>query len=163
MLKTSGCAFSTSSNRTTENGLRRTASVSCPPSSYPTYPGGEPTSRRHRVLVHVLRHVQLNQRRLITEQELGKRLRCFGLADSRWSQEDKRTGRTLRIFQPGTSTPDGPADSRNGCGLTDDALVQFGLHVDKSSRLFLGEPMNGDTGPLRQHFSDLFFVNDPVD
>mmetsp|Transcript_2996 Transcript_2996/g.6453 ORF Transcript_2996/g.6453 Transcript_2996/m.6453 type:complete len:242 (-) Transcript_2996:225-950(-) len=36
MLNTSGCAFSISSNRTTLYGRRRTASVSCPPSSYPT-------------------------------------------------------------------------------------------------------------------------------
>mmetsp|Transcript_24523 Transcript_24523/g.61644 ORF Transcript_24523/g.61644 Transcript_24523/m.61644 type:complete len:227 (-) Transcript_24523:1641-2321(-) len=35
-LNTSGCAFSTSSNRMTQYGLRRTASVSCPPSSKPT-------------------------------------------------------------------------------------------------------------------------------
>ena len=33
VLNTSGCAFSISSNSTTEYGLRRTASVSCPPSS----------------------------------------------------------------------------------------------------------------------------------
>ena len=33
VLKTSGWAFSISSNSTTENGLRRTASVSWPPSS----------------------------------------------------------------------------------------------------------------------------------
>ncbi len=39
---TSGCAFSTSSSRITEYGLRRTASVSTPPSPYPTYPGGLP-------------------------------------------------------------------------------------------------------------------------
>ena len=45
MLNTSGCAFSISSNRITLYGLRLTASVSCPPSSYPTYPGGAPTSR----------------------------------------------------------------------------------------------------------------------
>jgi hypothetical protein len=32
-LNTSGCAFSISSNRTTWYGLRRTASVSAPPSS----------------------------------------------------------------------------------------------------------------------------------
>ena len=35
-LKMSGWAFSISSNSTTENGLRRTFSVSWPPSSYPT-------------------------------------------------------------------------------------------------------------------------------
>ena len=33
VLKTSACAFSISSNSTTEYGLRRTASVSWPPSS----------------------------------------------------------------------------------------------------------------------------------
>ena len=33
MLNTSGCAFSISSSSTTEYGLRRTASVSWPPSS----------------------------------------------------------------------------------------------------------------------------------
>src|SRR6266851_1309395 len=44
-LKMSGWAFSISSNKTTENGFRRTFSVSWPPSSYPTYPGGEPNSR----------------------------------------------------------------------------------------------------------------------
>lgn len=41
ILNTSGCAFSISSNRITEYGFLRTASVNCPPSSYPTYPGGD--------------------------------------------------------------------------------------------------------------------------
>mmetsp|Transcript_24046 Transcript_24046/g.81225 ORF Transcript_24046/g.81225 Transcript_24046/m.81225 type:complete len:496 (+) Transcript_24046:282-1769(+) len=44
-LNTSGCALSTSSKSTTEYGLRRTASANWPPSSYPTYPGGAPSSR----------------------------------------------------------------------------------------------------------------------
>ena len=45
ILKTSGWAFSISSSRTTEYGFLLTFSVSCPPSSYPTYPGGAPISR----------------------------------------------------------------------------------------------------------------------
>ena len=44
-LKKSPLAFSTSSNKTTLYGFSRTASVSSPPSSYPTYPGGAPTRR----------------------------------------------------------------------------------------------------------------------
>ena len=44
MLKMSGCAFSISSNNKTEYGERFTRSVNCPPSSWPTYPGGEPIS-----------------------------------------------------------------------------------------------------------------------
>src|SRR5207248_660676 len=43
--RTARCAFSASSRSTTQAGLRRTASVSRPPSPYPTYPGGAPTSR----------------------------------------------------------------------------------------------------------------------
>ena len=42
MLKTSGCAFSISSRRITAYGRRRIRSVIEPPSSWPTYPGGEP-------------------------------------------------------------------------------------------------------------------------
>ncbi len=45
ILKTSGWAFSTSSNRITEYGFWRIFSVNWPPSSYPTYPGGEPIKR----------------------------------------------------------------------------------------------------------------------
>ena len=44
-FNTSGWAFSTSSKRTTEYGLRRIASVNTPPSPNPTYPGGEPIRR----------------------------------------------------------------------------------------------------------------------
>ena len=44
-LNTSGCAFSISSKSTTEYGFLLTASVSWPPSSYPTYPGGAPIRR----------------------------------------------------------------------------------------------------------------------
>src|SRR5699024_8216200 len=39
ILNTSVCAFSTSSSKITEYGCLLTCSVSCPPSSYPTYPG----------------------------------------------------------------------------------------------------------------------------
>ena len=44
-FSTSGWAFSISSNSTTEYGFLRTFSVSCPASSYPTYPGGAPIMR----------------------------------------------------------------------------------------------------------------------
>mmetsp|Transcript_39881 Transcript_39881/g.118769 ORF Transcript_39881/g.118769 Transcript_39881/m.118769 type:complete len:203 (-) Transcript_39881:2567-3175(-) len=37
-LNTSGCAFSTSSSSSKQHGRRRTASVSLPPSPWPTYP-----------------------------------------------------------------------------------------------------------------------------
>ena len=45
ILKTVEFAFSISSSNTMLYGFLRTRSVSCPPSSYPTYPGGAPTRR----------------------------------------------------------------------------------------------------------------------
>src|SRR5918999_390604 len=45
LSKMRGCAFSISSNKITRNGSSRTALVSSPPASCPTYPGGEPMSR----------------------------------------------------------------------------------------------------------------------
>mmetsp|Transcript_23138 Transcript_23138/g.64878 ORF Transcript_23138/g.64878 Transcript_23138/m.64878 type:complete len:299 (+) Transcript_23138:302-1198(+) len=44
-LITAEWAFSISSSSTTQKGRLRTASVSCPPLSWPTYPGGAPTKR----------------------------------------------------------------------------------------------------------------------
>ena len=49
-----------------------------------------------RVLLHVLRHVELDQRLFVTEQELGERLGQLGLADTRRAEEDERPRRALR-------------------------------------------------------------------
>ena len=78
----SGCAFSISSKSTTENGLRRTFSVSWPPSSKPTKPGSAEQAR-DGVLLAVLRHVERDHRRLVVEEELGERLGELGLSDAR--------------------------------------------------------------------------------
>src|ERR1700692_4409780 len=84
MLNTSGCAFSISSSRSTEYGFRRPAPPSCPPLSSPVSPwgGGAPEERRHGVLLHVLRHVDLQHRVLVAEEELGERARELRLADA---------------------------------------------------------------------------------
>jgi hypothetical protein len=42
IVNTSGWALSTSSNKTTAFGAFNKASVRCPPSWCPTYPGGAP-------------------------------------------------------------------------------------------------------------------------
>src|SRR6202042_950410 len=74
-LKMSGWAFSISSNRTTENGLPR------------TFSGGGAEQPGARVLLHVLGHVELDQRVFVTEQELRERLGQLGLTDTRRAGE----------------------------------------------------------------------------
>src|SRR3954465_903909 len=98
MLNTSGCAFSISSSSSTEYGFRRggpgvrlgadglgelaafvVADVA----------GGRADEPGHGVLLHVLRHVDLDHRVLVAEQELGERARQLGLADAGGAEEDE--------------------------------------------------------------------------
>ena len=53
---------------------------------------------RHRVLLHVFRHVDADERSLVVEQELGQRLGELGLADTSRSQEHERSDRPMRIL-----------------------------------------------------------------
>src|SRR3954465_7861277 len=132
-LKMSGCAFSTSSKSTTENGFRRTFSGGWPPPSQPPHPGGRATllvagvagrraeQPRHGVLLGGLRHVELDQRVLVAEKELGQRLGQPRLAAARGPGEDERATGTLGVLQAGTRATDGPAERLDGLLLADDA------------------------------------------
>src|ERR1700727_2808423 len=57
--------------------------------------GRGPEQPGHRVLLHVLAHVELDQRVLVAEQELGQRLGQLRLADARGAGEDERPTGTL--------------------------------------------------------------------
>ena len=63
---------------------------------------------RSRVLLGELGHVHTNQRILVIEQELGKRLGQLGLAHTGGAGEDERTGRALRVLQSHAGASDGP-------------------------------------------------------
>src|SRR5580693_2656738 len=96
----SGWAFSISSNRTTETGRRA------------EQPG-------HRVLLHVLGHVELDQRVLVAEQELRQRLGQLRLADAGRAREDERATGPLRVLQAGPGPPDGLRQRPDRVVLTD--------------------------------------------
>ena len=59
------------------------------------------------MLLHVLRHVELHHCRLVTEQELGERLRGLGLPDTGRPEEDERSRRALRVLEAGTRAANG--------------------------------------------------------
>ena len=109
-LKTSGCAFSISSKRMTLYGRRRTASVSWPPSSYPTYPGGAPIIRATECFSMYSDMSSRTMRPLVVEQELGERARRLGLAHAGGAEEDERPGRAgwCPAARPGSAAPRWP-------------------------------------------------------
>jgi hypothetical protein len=63
------------------------------------------------VLLHVLRHVDLDHRVLVAEQELGERARELGLADAGRAEEDERADRALRVLDPGARAADRLGDA----------------------------------------------------
>ena len=114
---------------------------------------------RHGVLLHVLRHVDLEHRVLVAEQELGERPRQLGLPDARGAEEDERAGRPLGILDPGAGAADGLRDRLDGDVLADHALVQLLLHADEPLRLGLGQLEDRDARPHRDDVRDLLLAD----
>ena len=111
------------------------------------------------MLLHVLGHVERDQRRVVTEEELGERLGELGLADAGGAEEDERTRRPLRVLETGTGAADRLRHRGDGALLADDALVEVLLHLEQTLGLLLGELVHRDTGPQRQHLGDGFLVD----
>src|SRR6266487_240619 len=113
----------------------------------------------HRVPVVELGHVQLDERVLAAEQELGERLGQLGLTHAGRAGEDERAGRPLRVLQAGPGTPDRLGHRLDRVFLADDPLVQLVLHAQQPRGLFLGQLVDRDAGPVGQHLGDLLIVD----
>ena len=117
--------------------------------------GRRPDEARHRVLLHVLGHVDPDHVRLVVEQEVGQRPRQLGLAHAGRPQKDERADRAVRILQPGAGPANGVGDGRHRLVLADDAVVESLLHVQQARLLPLQHLVDGDAGPLRDDRGDV--------
>ena len=121
--------------------------------------GGRTEQPGDGVLLGELAHVQLDERVLVTEQELGQGLGQLGLPDAGGPGEDEGTTGPLRVLQAGPGPPDRLGEGLHGLVLTDDPLVQLGLHPQQSRGLLLGQLEDGDSGGRRQDLGDEFLVD----
>src|SRR4051794_6870507 len=106
-----------------------------------------------------LTHVDLDERVVLTEQELRQRLRQLRLTDTRGPGEDEGTTRTARFLEARTRAPDRRADALDGLFLADDALVELALHAEQTRGLLLGDLEDRNAGPVSQHLGDLLVVD----
>ena len=67
--------------------------------------------------------------------------------------------RALRVLEAGAGAADGLADGLDGLLLADDPLVELVLHAQELGGLLLGELVDGDAGPQREHLGDGFLVD----
>ena len=111
------------------------------------------------MLLHVLAHVELDQRVLVIEEELRQRLGQLGLPNAGRPQEDEGATRPLRILEAGTGPSDRLRQRGDRLFLADDPLVQLVLHAKQLGGLLLREPIDRDAGPVGQHLGDDLLVD----
>ena len=109
----------------------------------------------HRMLLHVLRHVDADQRMLVVEQELRQRLGQLGLADAGRAQEHERADRPVRILQAGAGAAHRGRHRLHGLGLADDALGELLLHVQQLLALAFEHAVDRNAGPARDDLRDV--------
>src|SRR5439155_8906629 len=122
-------------------------------------PGRRADEPRDRVLLHVLAHVEADQRALVVEHELGERAGELGLADPRWAEEDEGADRAVRVLQAGSGAAERVRNRLDGLVLADDALVQALLHVDQLHGLALEQALDRDARPASDHRGDVVLVD----
>ena len=110
---------------------------------------------RDRVLLHVFRHVDAQQRRLVVEQELGERLGQLGLADAGRPQEHERADRPVRILQAGARAAHRGRHRLDRLGLADDALAELLLHAQQLLLLAFEHAVDRHAGPARHDLRDV--------
>ena len=119
MLKMSGCAFSISSSSTTEYGIPLHLLGELTALFVADVSGRRANQLRDRVLLHVLGHVEADQRVVAAEQEVGQRARQLGLADAGRAEEHEAADRPVRVLEPGARAADRARDRRDRLLLAD--------------------------------------------
>ena len=110
-------------------------------------------------LFEVLAHVDTDQRVVGVEKELGEFLGQMRLADARGAEEHEGADGLVGIFQPDTVAADGLDDLGHGLVLTDDLLLQEGVHVAELDVLSRGNTLHGYAGHHGHDFGHLIGVD----
>jgi hypothetical protein len=77
------------------------------------------------MLLHVLGHVEADERLLAVEKELGERTCQLRLPDAGRAEKDERADGAVRVLDACTRPDDGVGDGTHGLVLSDHALMEM--------------------------------------
>ena len=124
--------------RPAAHGLRELAAV-----FEPDVARGRAYEPGHRVLLHVLRHVDADHVLLVVEQVLCESAGQLGLPHAGGPQEDKAADGPVRVLEGGPRPPYGVGYGPDRRVLSYHPLVQPLLHVQELLRLALQQTVDG--------------------
>ena len=151
-LKTSGCAFSTSSSSTTLCGCLTTASVRSPALVEADVAGRRADQPRNRVALHVLGHVEAQQ---FDAHDAGKLAADLGLANAGWAGEQEAADRLALHLEAGARELDGASQGVDGLVLAEDGHLQARVEVAQRLLVRAGHLGRRDARDLRNHLLDI--------
>src|SRR5579884_1886423 len=105
--------------------------------------------------LHEFRHVDLDERLLAAEHELGERLGQLCLAHACGTKEDEATNGPTRVFESSAGAAHRARNGGDRLILPDDALMERALHFQEPSRLLLLDAHDRNTCP---HANDLCHI-----
>ena len=110
-------------------------------------------------LLHVLRHVDLDERLGVAEHELGEVAGEVSLAHPGRPEEQERTDRPARVLEVGAGTAEGLGDRLDGFVLADDAAFELAFHLEQLLGFLLLHPAERDTRPLGNDRHDVLVTD----
>mmetsp|Transcript_42787 Transcript_42787/g.128462 ORF Transcript_42787/g.128462 Transcript_42787/m.128462 type:complete len:340 (+) Transcript_42787:615-1634(+) len=116
---------------------------------------GRADEPRHRMLLHVLRHVEAHNRILAVEQVGRKRLCQLRFADAGRTQEHEACQRAVRVDEISAAALDGLRHCVDSLLLPDDALVQLVSQMQELLALTGDQLCDGDASPAADHLGDV--------
>jgi hypothetical protein len=116
--------------------------------------GGRADQAGGVVLLHVVAHVERDQRVLLAEQELRQLLGQPGLADAAGAEEQEAAGRAVRVLQAGARAAHRLGDRGHRGLLVDHHRAEGVLHVEQALGLLLLEVGDRHAGHLRHRLGD---------
>ena len=113
----------------------------------------------HRVLLHVLAHVDAHHVVLAVEERGREGAGELGLSDPGGPEEDERADRTLWVLEAGAGAEHGVGDGLDRLALADDTLVEDVGEPQELLALRFEEPGHGDARPVGHDLRHLLGVD----
>ena len=102
----------------------------------------------HTVFLHIFRHIHTDHCLFTAKHRFCQRFGKFCLTDTRWAEEQKRTNRTMWVFQTYSSSLNCLRNSFHRLILTDHTFVKFFFKCSKAFCLPIGQFLNRNLCPV---------------